>query len=954
MIEPADTSIGAVSEGIAESRVCAGHAHFKNVIRVRGARVHNLQSVNLDLPRDQLTVITGVSGSGKSSLAFDTLYAEGQRQYMDSLSAYARQFLDQLPRPDVDWVDGLEPTLCIDQKPGATNPRSTVATVTEIYDYLRLLYARLGTPHCYKCGQPILQRSVEQIVESLGDLAEGTKVMILSPMVRGRRGAHLEVFAEIRKAGLVRARVDGTLLPLEEVPPLDARKNHTIEAIVDRLIVRAGVTDRMSDSIRLAIRYGKGLVSLALQMPGEHEWRERLYSTHYACPDCEISYEEMEPRTFSFNSPYGACPQCDGMGKRVRFDPDLIAPNFDISPADGALLPWKGAPTKMRTQLRERVSAFLTTHRGGWDQPLRVVSPAHMRRLMEGDESFIGLVPQLNSEWDAGPNEKRQEWLSSFRTEMTCEVCNGGRLRKESMSVTVGDLPIHQATALTIADATSHFEKLLRDDPHNAVMRPLCAEIIKRLHFLLRVGVHYLTLDRPADTLSGGELQRVRLATSIGSGLVGVCYVLDEPSIGLHQRDNGRLIDAIRDLQKAGNTVLVVEHDEAVMRAADWLIDMGPGAGREGGRIISSGTPTEVAADPNSVTGKFLSGHNCVPIPNQRRPVDPKRMLRLSGVTTNNLKNVNLELPLGLLVGITGVSGSGKSSLINDTLFPAVARHLGLVSPKPGPMKDLSGAESIEKLLQIDQAPIGRSPRSCPATFTGVFDEIRKVFAATRESKQRGFNASRFSFNAATGRCPQCLGQGEEKIEMNFLSDLYVKCTGCNGKRFNQQTLRIRFKERTISDVLSMTVQEAATFFANFSKIDRYLQSMQSVGLGYLQLGQSSTTLSGGEAQRLKLATELAKAESGRTLYLLDEPTTGLHFEDVARLLVVLDSLVERGNTVVVIEHNLDVAKACDWLIDLGPDGGSGGGLILAAGTPEMVCKHPNSITGPFLSSLLA
>ncbi|WP_235935060.1 excinuclease ABC subunit UvrA [Candidatus Laterigemmans baculatus] len=956
MIKTADMASG---NGASKS----GSSRPENVIRVRGARVHNLRSVDVDLPRDSLTVITGVSGSGKSSLAFDTIYAEGQRQYIESLSAYARQFLDQLERPDVDLVDGLEPTLCIDQKPGTNNPRSTVATVTEIYDYLRLLYARAGTPHCYSCGRAILQQSAEQIVDALAELPEGTKLMLLSPMIRGRRGAHAEVFAEIRKAGLVRARVDGELYPLEEVPALAPRKNHTIEAVVDRVVVREGVQGRMGDSVRLALRFGDGVLTAVYQQPtasgasasgaSANEWEERLFSTRYACPDCDVSYEELEPRTFSFNSPYGACEACGGMGRRERFDPEGIVPDPEKSPADGALVAWKGTTAAVRGRVRKAVEPFLEKHGAGWEKPLTALKPAAYRKLFEGDGKFLGLIAMLEEEWEAGRSEKRREQLSGLRADLTCEACGGGRLRREALSVTVAGRAIHETTALPIVDSLEHFEAMQLEGAAAEVAKPIRGEILRRLRFLEHVGVGYLSLDRPADTLSGGELQRVRLATSIGSGLVGVCYVLDEPSIGLHHRDNDRLISAMRDLQQAGNTVLVVEHDEAVMRAADWLVDMGPGAGHRGGTVISQGTPEQVAHDPQSITGRYLTGSAVVPVPQERRPADPARMLVLRGAATHNLKDVELRIPLGLLVGVTGVSGSGKSSLINETLYPAVARRLGLVAAKPGPHRELLGAEGVDKLIRIDQAPIGRSPRSCPATFTGVWDEIRKVFAATREAKQRGYTASRFSFNSAQGRCPQCQGQGQEKIEMNFLSDLYVTCTACGGRRFNRQTLTVRYKHATIADVLNMTVDEAAEFFENFSKIDRFLDSMRAVGLGYLHLGQSSTTLSGGEAQRLKLATELARAETGNTLYLLDEPTTGLHFEDVGRLLGVLQALVDRGNTVIVIEHNLDIAKACDWLVDLGPEGGTGGGRILAEGTPEAVAAVPESPTGKYLQEML-
>ncbi len=829
-------------------------------IQIRGARVHNLKDINVDIPRDAITVITGVSGSGKSSLAFDTLFAEGQRQYIDSLSAYARQFLDQIPRPDVDSITGLAPTLSIDQKPGSSSARSTVATVTEIYDYLRLLYARVGTPHCAHCGSAISQQSVEAIRDALASLADGTKVVLLAPMIRGRRGAHREVFESIQRSGLIRARVDGEMYLLEEVPTLAPKRNHTIEAVVDRLVVREDQRDRLSDSLQLALRLGSGLISVLVETDAG-EWREQLYSTSHVCIECGASFEELEPRTFSFNSPYGACQTCEGLG------------------------------------------------------------------VVGEDES------------------KR-----------TCEACGGGRLRPEALNVRINELAINQLTALPLADASAWFASLLEKlgEVHQAVAKPICTEVAKRLSFLQRVGVSYLTLDRSAASLSGGELQRVRLATSIGSGLVGVCYILDEPSIGLHPADHDRLIDSIRELQQQGNTVVMVEHDEATMRAADRLIDIGPGAGNRGGQLISQGTPQEVADDQHSLTGDYLSGRKRIPIPDQRREPTKDQWLTIKGVTTHNLKNVTAKIPLGLLVGISGVSGSGKSSLINDTLYPALAKSLGLVAPPAGPHQQLDGADKIDKLIPIDQSPIGRTPRSCPATYAGVLDEIRKVYAATREAKTLGFAPSRFSFNSPAGRCDQCKGHGVERIEMNFLSDLFVTCTRCGGKRFNRQTLQVRFKGASVADVLDMTIDEAATFFQNVPRIENLLNSLDAVGLGYLHLGQSSTTLSGGEAQRMKLGTELARSSTGKTFYLLDEPTTGLHFEDVARLVGVLQRLVGAGNTVVVIEHQFDLLAACDWIIDLGPEGGIGGGQILAEGSPEQVAKVANNATAHYLSQALA
>ena len=831
-------------------------------IRIRGARVHNLQSVDVDIPRDALTVITGVSGSGKSSLAFDTLFAEGQRQYIDSLSAYARQFLDSLPRPDVDLIDGLAPTMAIDQKPGSTSARSTVATITEIYDYLRLLFARVGMPHCGNCGSAIARQSADAIRETLLAYPEGTKMVLMAPMVRGRKGAHREVLGSIQAAGLVRARVDGEISLLEDVPELAIRKNHTIEAVVDRLVIRPGAESRLADSLSLALRLGNGLVTTSVQDENA-QWVDSIASTAMACIECGASVEEIEPRTFSFNSPYGACPQCDGLGV-----------------------------------------------------------------------------------------------VESADTKTTCPVCAGGRLRAEAMGVTIDGLSITQLVAMSLNDAADWIRNLgpTLSKLHRAVATPIRSEVLKRLEFLQRVGVSYLTLDRSAETLSGGELQRVRLATSIGSGLVGVCYVLDEPSIGLHPADHDRLIECLKQLQRQGNTVVVVEHDEATMRAADRLIDVGPGAGAMGGRIVAAGTPKKIQANKKSLTGRYLAGIDAVPIPESRRQTE--RFLKLSGVNTHNLKNITVRIPLGCFVGISGVSGSGKSSLAGDTLLPAVAYQLthGKKLPaahEPAAFGKLTGVEHLDKLVPIDQAPIGRSPRSCPATYSGVLDEIRKVFAATRESKTRGFTASRFSFNSAAGRCELCKGHGVERIPMNFLSDLFVSCSRCGGKRFNRQTLQVRFKGANVADVLAMTVDEAAAFFENVPSASRLLSSLQAVGLGYMHLGQSSTTLSGGEAQRIKLGTELARKSTGKTLYVLDEPTTGLHFDDVKRLIGVLQQLVDAGNTVVVIEHDFDLLACCDWIIDLGPTGGAQGGHLLGQGTPEAIAGLPDNATAKFLTEKL-
>lgn len=845
-------------------------------IRIRGARVHNLKNIDVDIPRDRITVITGVSGSGKSSLAFDTLFAEGQRQYIDTLSTYARQYLDAIPRPDVDLIDGLAPTLSIDQKSGSRSARSTVATVTEIYDYLRLLFARVGTPHCTQCGSPISTQSVDTIIASLSSLPPQTKLTLMSPMVRGRKGAHADVLEKIAGQGLVRVRVDDEMYLLEDVPPLAIRKNHTIEAVVDRIVLKDGIESRLDESTRLAVRLSGGMCSVVIESPGEPE-RSQLFSTMMACVQCGASFEELEPRTFSFNSPYGACPRCDGLG---------------TVPA--------------------RKSVKKSTQKAG---------------------------KKTSSRSDA----------DDART--SCPQCHGGRLREQALAVTVGGEPIHHVAAMPLASVQDWMSTITQSmsELHRLVANPIRDEVLRRIDFLRRVGVDYLTLDRSADTLSGGELQRIRLATCIGSGLVSVCYVLDEPSIGLHPADHDRLLAAIAELKSQGNTIVIVEHDEDTMRAADYLIDIGPGAGVHGGEIISHGTPDEVAADKNSPTGQYLSGKHLIGLDRPRRTPRRGQTLKLDGASLHNLKNVDLTIPLGLLVGISGVSGSGKSSLIVDTVYPALAAELGLVAPTPGPFKRLSGADQIDKLVPIDQSPIGRTTRSCPATYAGVLDPIRNVFAATRAAKTLGFKAARFSFNSPSGRCDVCKGNGFERIEMNFLSDLLIECSRCGGKRFNRQTLQVRFKGASIADVLAMTIEHAQTFFENVPKVHHLLTSLVDVGLGYVTLGQSSTTLSGGEAQRIKLATELARPGTGKTFYLLDEPTTGLHFADVQRLLVVLDRLVDAGNTVVVIEHHTDLLAACDWVVDLGPAGGEGGGRIVVTGSPEVIAACAQSATGEFL-----
>lgn len=941
-------------------------APASDAVRIRGARTHNLRNVDLDIPQWRLVVMTGLSGSGKSSLAFDTLLAEGQRQYIESLSTYARQFFDQMERPDVDLIEGLQPTIALDQRAIINNPRSTVATVTEIYDFLRVLMARTGEAACPECGTAISQQTPQEIQQAILALPEQTKVMILAPMVRGRKGKHADVIERIRKEGFVRVRVDGLTYELEDAPDLKAQQRHDIDAVVDRVIVRPGIENRLAESVRLALKHGDGALRAAMLTPDaksqassansrestpENGWIERVFSTRYACPDCKTNLTEIEPRTFSFNSPYGACPACEGLATRDGFVPELVLPDESLSLNAGAVAPWRGGNGQGRERQRSLLEPLLAAAKVDFDTPLGQW-PARLReQLCYGDGGkFPGIFVHLEMDYAAATSDAARARLTEFRGPVPCRECGGSRLRPEARAVRLQGLAIHEITALSIDRAWAYFRGLAFPPTMQPVGEPLTAEIVRRLEFLLEVGLDYLTLDRGADTLSGGEMQRVRLATSIGSGLVGVLYILDEPSIGLHPRDNARLIGSLRRLQQQGNTVLVVEHDEAVMRSADWLIDIGPGAGERGGQIVAAGTPEEVAAHPQSITGGYLSGRLRIEPPTKRRKPAKTRALELEGATIHNLQNVDVSIPLGLLTCITGVSGSGKSSLIIDTLAAALARKLNGAATRPGPYRALRGASKLERLIHVDQSPIGRTPRSNPATFTGIWDEIRRVFAGTKHAKQHGYKSGRFSFNAKGGRCEHCQGQGVERIEMRFLPDLFVTCPACHGKQFNRQTLAVRYRDKSIADVLAMNIDDAVEFFENHTPIHRMLRSLVDVGLGYLTLGQRSTTLSGGEAQRIKLAAELGRPANGATLYILDEPTTGLHTDDIGRLLRVLQQLVDIGHTVLVIEHNLDVVRCADWIIDLGPEGGAGGGQVVVAGTPEEVAACDASHTGRALT----
>lgn len=941
---------------------------MKNEIVIRGAREHNLKNIDLTIPRDKLVVFTGVSGSGKSSLAFDTLYAEGQRRYVESLSSYARQFLGQMEKPDVDQIDGLSPAISIDQKTTSHNPRSTVGTVTEIYDYLRLLYARIGVPHCPKCGKEIKKQTIDQIVDRVLELPERTKIQLLAPVVRGRKGEHVKLLEDAKKSGYVRVRVDGIIYDLSEEIKLEKNKKHTIEIIVDRLVVKEGIQKRLTESIETVTALTGGLLVVDVNQ-GEDEL---VFSQNFSCPDCGIDLMEIEPRLFSFNNPSGACPTCTGLGMQMKFDEQLIVPNDNLSIAGGAIVaPGYNSISSKDTMTRVLFDALAEEYGFSLDTPFRELPEEIKKIIFYGtggkklritytnyrgtgsyDYAFEGIIPNLQRRYSETSETMRGEY-EEYMTNIECPSCHGMRLRPEVLAITVGGKNISQVTEMSVADIQKFFQNLQLSGRDEMIAERILKEIHARIGFLVDVGLDYLTLSRAAGTLSGGEAQRIRLATQIGSGLVGVVYILDEPSIGLHQRDNDKLLKTLQHLRDIGNSLIVVEHDEDTMYAADFIVDVGPGAGKDGGNIICTGDVEEIKACTESLTGDYLSGRKKIEVPEKRRPVNPEAMLHVVGAAENNLKQINVDIPLGIFTCVTGVSGSGKSSLVNEILYKRLARDLNRAKLRPGNHEDMNGQDQLDKVINIDQSPIGRTPRSNPATYTGLFDMIRDVFAQTTEAKMRGYQKGRFSFNVKGGRCEACAGDGIIKIEMHFLPDIYVPCEVCHGKRYNRETLEVKYKGKTISDVLEMTVEEALEFFENIPRIKAKLQTLYDVGLSYVQLGQSSTTLSGGEAQRVKLATELSKKSTGRTMYILDEPTTGLHMADVHKLVHILQRLAEGGNTVVVIEHNLDVIKTADYIIDLGPEGGTGGGTIVACGTPEEVCSVPESYTGKYLKPIL-
>ncbi|KUO50339.1 MAG: ABC-ATPase UvrA [Desulfitibacter sp. BRH_c19] len=937
----------------------------KDRLIVKGARVHNLKNIDVEIPRDKFVVITGLSGSGKSSLAFDTIYAEGQRRYVESLSAYARQFLGQMDKPDVDYIEGLSPAISIDQKTTSRNPRSTVGTVTEIYDYLRLLFARVGKVHCPKCGKPITQQTVSQMVDQLMVLPQKTKIQVLAPLVRGRKGEHQKLLEEVRKNGFARVRVNGEILNLaDDEINLEKNKKHSIEVVVDRIAIKDGVESRLAESIETSLKLAEGIVKVDV-IDGE----ELTFSEQFACMDCGISLEEVNPRTFSFNSPFGACQSCSGLGFKNEVDPDMIIPDMSKSIAKGAIVPWSKSTSNYYPQMLES----LAEHFGfSIHTPFNELSQEQMDVVLYGNKgikimfkyrnrfgthktyysSFEGVVPNLERRYKESQSDWVRTEIEEYMSTSFCPTCKGARLRKEALSVLIGDKNIYEFTQLSISDALEFLKRIDFTHRERIIAHQVIKEIQERLSFMVNVGLDYLTLNRAAGSLSGGEAQRIRLATQIGSSLVGVLYILDEPSIGLHQKDNERLLKTLKHLRDLGNTLIVVEHDEETIRTADYILDIGPGAGAHGGRVVAAGTIDDIMKSPESITGQYLNGIKKIEIPLARRTGNGKR-IKIKGAEENNLKKIDVEVPLGIFTCVTGVSGSGKSTLINEILYKKLVGDLHHTKNRPGKFKEITGIEHLDKVIDIDQSPIGRTPRSNPATYTGVFDGIRDIYSQTSDSRARGYKPGRFSFNVKGGRCEACKGDGIIKIEMHFLPDVYVPCEVCKGKRYNRETLEIKFKGKTISDVLAMTVDEAAEFFVNLPKIYRKLKTMLDVGLGYIRLGQPATTLSGGEAQRIKLATELSRRSNGKTMYILDEPTTGLHIADIAKLLNVLQKLTDNGDTVLVIEHNLDVIKTADYIIDLGPDGGDKGGLVIATGTPEEVAQVKTSYTGQYLTKVL-
>ena len=938
---------------------------MKDIV-IKGAREHNLKNIDLTIPRDKLVVFSGLSGSGKSSLAFDTIYAEGQRRYVESLSSYARQFLGQMEKPDLDSIDGLSPAIAIDQKSTSHNPRSTVGTVTEIHDYLRLLYARCGVPHCPECGRVIERQTVDQVVDQVLQLAPGTRIQIIAPCVRARKGEHQKVLDELRREGYARVRVDGTVYDLADVPALDKKFKHTVEAVIDRLVIKEGVAPRLTDSLETSFRLGKNLTIVAV-VDGE----ETLYSQNYACPDCGISVEELTPRMFSFNNPFGACPTCTGLGALLRVDPDMIVPDKQLSLNQGAITAggWssngKGSISSMYyLALSEKYGFSLDTPYGELPASVQDILMygtgqeklhiAYTREFGSGtfDAAFEGIVTNMERRYRESQSEYSKQEIEGYMSSTPCPDCGGRRLRRESLAVTVGGKSIAALSELPVWQLRAFLRGLTLSPTQTMIAAQIRKELDARLGFLINVGLDYLTLSRAAMTLSGGEAQRIRLATQIGSGLMGVLYILDEPSIGLHQRDNRKLLGALKEMRDLGNTLIVVEHDEETIREADYVVDIGPGAGEHGGLVVAQGAPVEIAACPESITGQYLAGTKCIPVPKERRKGNGK-FLTVRGARANNLKNIDVSIPLGMFTCVTGVSGSGKSSLVNELVKKTLLRDLNRAKTRPGDCDGIEGISALDKVIDINQSPIGRTPRSNPATYTGLFDLIRDVFAQTPDAKMRGFSNGRFSFNVKGGRCEACRGDGIIKIEMHFLPDIYVPCEVCGGKRYNRETLEVRFKGKSIHDVLEMTVEEGLAFFGALPRLKPKLQTLFDVGLGYVKLGQPSTQLSGGEAQRVKLATELSRRDTGRTLYILDEPTTGLHTDDVKRLLEVLNKLCESGSTVLVIEHNLDVIKTADYIIDLGPEGGDAGGSVVATGTPEQVAQNSASYTGQFLARML-